>query len=71
MLLLGAGLAVGGLMAMAAARATSALLYGLTPADPLTLFKAGAALVVVAAAASYIPAGRAARIDPCLALRDD
>jgi putative ABC transport system permease protein len=71
MLLLGAGLAVGGLMALAAARATSALLYGLTPADPLTLLKAGAALIVVAAAASYIPAGRAARIDPCIALRDD
>ena len=50
--LLGAGLAVGGLLAVAAGRAAGALLFGLTPADPLTFLKAGAALVVVAAAAS-------------------
>ena len=69
--LLGAGIAAGILVALEASRLVSALLYGLRPADPLTL--AGAALLMISAAAlaGYIPARRAARVDPMLALRHE
>ena len=46
-----------------------ALLYGVTPADPLTLGVATMALVATAALASWLPARRAARVDPTMALR--
>jgi ABC-type antimicrobial peptide transport system permease subunit len=69
--LLGAGVAAGALIALVAGRTARALLFGLTPTDPITLAKAVAALAMVAALASYLPAQRAARIDPCLALRDE
>jgi ABC-type antimicrobial peptide transport system permease subunit len=47
------------------------MLFGLTPADPAAMAQAVAALVLVAALASYLPAARAARIDPMLALREE
>ena len=70
-LLLAAGVVVGAALAVAAARAASALLFGLTPGDPVTFLKASAALALVAAVASYLPAARAARVDPVLALREE
>ncbi|HEU0107805.1 MAG TPA: ABC transporter permease [Vicinamibacteria bacterium] len=70
-LLLGAGVVVGAVLAVGAARAASALLFGLSPGDPLTFVKAVASLAAVAALASYLPAERAARVDPTLALRDE
>ena len=47
------------------------LLYGVTPADPVTFVAIAILVVVIALAASYIPGGRAGRIDPTEALRAD
>ena len=47
------------------------MLYGLKPHDPLTLTLAVAALTLVAVVASFLPAHRAARLDPMAALRED
>jgi predicted permease len=69
--LLAIGLAIGTGLSLAASRAAAALLFGLKPHDPLTLLMAGASLAIVAAAASYLPASRAARIHPTEALRDE
>jgi hypothetical protein len=65
------GLAIGMVVAMGSTRALSSLLYDVRPADPPT-FAAIAVLVAgVALAASYLPARRAARVDPVDALRAD
>jgi predicted permease len=69
--LLAGGLVVGTALALVAARSAGALLYGLQPGDPATLAMAVAALTAVAAAASYLPAERAARLEPTAALRDE
>jgi predicted permease len=68
-LLLAIGLAVGILLALAAAKTAGALLYGLQPHDPATYLLAATLLAAVAAAASYLPARRASRVDPMVALR--
>jgi predicted permease len=70
-LLLGAGIAIGAVLAVGAARTASALFFGVSPGDPLTFVKAMATLALVAAVASYLPAERAARVDPMLALREE
>jgi putative ABC transport system permease protein len=44
-------------------------LYDIRPADPVTLIGAAAGMLLVAAGASYIPARRATRVDPTVALR--
>jgi predicted permease len=64
-----AGLAAGSLLAIYAARATASLLFGVQPSDPATLAAAVAALAAVGLAASWLPARRAARIEPSAALR--
>jgi ABC-type antimicrobial peptide transport system permease subunit len=69
--LLALGVAVGAALTVAAGRAAGALLFGLTPADPATMAQAVLALAMVAALASYVPAARAARIDPMRALREE
>jgi predicted permease len=69
--LLAAGLIVGGVAAIAAARWASALLFGLRPSDPVTLAAAAVALTAVAALASYVPAVRASRLEPTVALREE
>jgi len=63
------GLALGGGLAYAASRLIGSRLYGVAPQDPLTLALATGLLVVVALGAAYLPAQRAARLDPIAALR--
>jgi putative ABC transport system permease protein len=64
-----AGLALGICGALALAHTMRALLYGVSPTDATTLMIAVAILAGVAALASYIPARRAGRVDPVVALR--
>jgi putative ABC transport system permease protein len=71
LVLLAAGLVVGVVMSIAAAKFAAALLFGLGPQDPVTLVSAVALLATVALAASYLPALRAARLEPTVALRDE
>ena len=53
------------------ARLIGGLLYGVGAADPLTFIVVPAALVIAALAASYVPARRAAAVDPLVALRNE
>jgi putative ABC transport system permease protein len=69
--LLAIGLVVGIGLALAASTVASTMLFGLKPHDPATLGLAVAALSIAALAASYLPARRAARLDPMLALREE
>jgi putative ABC transport system permease protein len=63
------GVAVGLAASLFAARLIRALLYGIQPIDPLTFMAVPVLSFVVALLASYIPARRAARVDPMVALR--
>jgi predicted permease len=65
------GLAVGLLGAVALTRFVRTMLFGVSPADPLTFGAISAALAAVALLACYIPARRATRVDPLVALRDE
>ena len=69
--LAGLGLAVGIAGALAATRVLSSLLYGVRPTDILTFCAVSLLLLLVALAASYLPARRALQIDPVVALRYD
>jgi ABC-type antimicrobial peptide transport system permease subunit len=69
MLLVLIGVAIGLPAVYGAGKLISSLLFGLTAADPLALTIATALMFVVAAVAGYIPARRAARTDPIVALR--
>ncbi|HEX5724423.1 MAG TPA: ABC transporter permease, partial [Longimicrobiaceae bacterium] len=66
-----AGVGIGLLTAPALTRALSSLLYGVRPADPLTLAAVGVLVLLTAALASYLPARKAARVDPMVSLRYD
>ena len=65
------GLAVGCVAALGLARLISTLLYGISPADPLTYAGVAAVLAIAAVAASAVPAYRAMRTDPLEALRHE
>ncbi|HYL75853.1 MAG TPA: ABC transporter permease [Bryobacteraceae bacterium] len=66
-----AGLAVGGGLAYAASLMIGSRLYGVAPQDTLTLTLATALLVLVALSAAYLPARKASRLDPMVALRQE
>jgi len=63
------GIAIGVAGALALARVIAALLYEIPPRDPLTYVTVCVVLGAVALLASYVPALRAARTDPMVALR--
>lgn len=63
------GIAFGILGTLAVTRFAAALLYGLTPRDPLVLGMSAAIMLAIAALAGYLPAKRATNIDPMVALR--
>jgi ABC-type antimicrobial peptide transport system permease subunit len=67
--LAGLGAGVGLVAALAVARLMSSRLYGVKPFDPLTYAASAAVVVAVALLASYLPARRAAKVDPVVALR--
>jgi putative ABC transport system permease protein len=69
MLLTGTGLVIGTAAALALGRVMTGLLYGVTPTDPPTLLAVLLFLAAVAMLATYLPARRAARVDPMVALR--
>ncbi len=69
--LTGVGLVIGIAGALALTRAMSALLYGIGARDPLTMVTVGALLTIVSVAACLIPARRATKVDPMIALRQD
>ena len=66
-----AGVAVGIAAALALTRVIGSLLYGVAPTDALTFATVPAILAITALAASYLPARRASRVDPMVALRVD
>ena len=63
------GVAIGLLGSIAITRVLGALLFGVSPTDPIVLVGAAVVLLLLAAAASYAPARRASRVDPVEALR--
>lgn len=66
-----AGILIGLPVAWWACRFVSALLYGMKPFDAISVAAAAAMLMAVALAAAFLPARRAARVDPMTALRQD
>jgi putative ABC transport system permease protein len=67
----GSGIAIGLVAAVALSPVLEALLFGVTSRDPVTYVVVGATLATVALLACYVPAARATKIDPLIALRCD
>ncbi len=70
-ILVGAGLAIGTAVATGATRLVAGLLYGVNPNDLSTLSLSAAVLALVAILAGFMPARRASRVDPMIALREE
>jgi predicted permease len=66
-----AGIATGSIASLALSQFVRSLLYGVEPSDPMTIAAVCLVMTAVAAAAAYLPARRAARVDPVLALRTE
>jgi ABC-type lipoprotein release transport system permease subunit len=63
------GVFIGAIAALVTGRAVASLLYGMSPRDPIVLVTGAVVLLVTALVAAYLPARRAARVDPMVALR--
>jgi putative ABC transport system permease protein len=63
------GIAIGGVAALVATRVMQGMLYGVSASDPITFAAVAAVLVAVTLFASYVPARRATKVDPMIALR--
>jgi putative ABC transport system permease protein len=70
MTLVAAGIVIGLIGALASTALLRHLLFGVSAFDPVTFATTAAVLLLVALAASYLPARRAAKVDPLIALRD-
>jgi ABC-type antimicrobial peptide transport system permease subunit len=66
-----AGIGVGLLAAFGVAHLIASQLYGVGPFDPLTLAGAGLVMIAATALAGYLPAQKASRVDPMIALRTE
>jgi predicted permease len=66
-----AGIALGLVGALTLARVTQSLLFGVSPTDPLTYFAVGGVILAVALIACMVPAQRAMRVDPLVAIRNE
>jgi predicted permease len=69
--LLVCGISIGGISALASASILKSMLYGIGPRDPLVMAMVCTGIAVVGLLAAYIPARRAAGVDPMVALRDE
>jgi ABC-type antimicrobial peptide transport system permease subunit len=69
MILVVAGVVIGVAVAVLASRLVATLLFGLAPTDAVTMALAVTVMVLVSAIAGYLPARRASRVDPMVALR--
>jgi len=68
--LVSAGIALGLVISLIATRALGSLLFGVGPTDPMTFALVATAFAGVAVLACWIPARRAARVDPIIALSE-
>ena len=71
LVLVGLGLALGIPAALMGTRLVESMLFGLTPRDPMTIAGAVAVMIGASLAAAYVPAVRASRVDPIVALRSE
>jgi putative ABC transport system permease protein len=69
--LAGYGVVIGIALALAGTRLLNSMLFGTSPTDVVTFVAVAGLLVAIAAAASLVPAVRASRVDPLIALRDE
>lgn len=67
--MLAAGLAIGICTSLAVASLLNKALFGLSPFDPISMVSAALVIAIAAALATHLPARRASRIDPMIALR--